>query len=390
MLPRLTPQQAEIQTFAQEVARRELRPQAPAWDRARSLDPAVFRRLGELGFLGMRIPEDWGGLGLDLLTFLVALEALSWGDPSVALGVAVHSGPVTALLLEEGSAGQKARWLPPMARGEILGAFALSEAGAGSDARALATFYERVESGFVLRGRKKWVTNGGQAGVVVLFARNAQDSISAFLVEPGLPGYRTSRRETTMGFSASETVEVELDGVHLEAQALLGQEGLGLRYAQRALDVGRLGVAALALGISRAAMEHALGYAGQRVQFGRPLVHFQATRFKLAEMALRLARGWSLLQVAAEALEGGGQTGSPTHPLPVSPRALAAMAKTTASEDAVWIADEAVQIFGGYGYMRDFPVERLLRDAKGTEIIEGSNEILRSVIAREISGERAW
>ncbi len=387
MLPRLTAEQVEIQSLAQEVAQRELRPKAPAWDRARSLDPAIFRRLGELGFLGMRIPEAWGGLGLDLPTYLVALEALAWGDPSVALGVAIHSGPVTALLLQEGSDEQKARWLPAMARGEILGAFALSEAAAGSDARALATCYERTGSGFVVRGRKKWVTNGGRAGLVVLFAKDAQGSISAFLVDPRQPGYRVGKRETTLGFSASETVEVELDELHLEPGALLGGEGLGFRYAQKALDVGRLGVAALALGISRAAMEHALAYAGQRVQFGQPLLHFQATRFKLAEMALRLARGWSLLQVAAEAVEREGETGPPTSPLPFSARSLAAMAKTTASEDAVWIADEAVQIFGGYGYMRDFPVERLLRDAKGTEIFEGSNEILRLVIAREVSGK---
>ncbi len=394
---RLSEEQREIRSLAREFALGELRPRAGEWDAARSLDPGIFARLGELGFMGMRIPEGYGGLELDLATYLLALEELSWGDASVALGVAIHSGPVTSLLLRYGTEAQKERYLPGMASGRTLGAFALSEAGAGSDARALKARYGREGSGWVLNGTKKWVTNGGSAGVVVLFAVAGEgEEISAFLVEPGTPGYAVGKREVTMGMAASETVEVELSDLHLGDDALLGEEGMGFRYAMEALNVGRLGIAAQALGISRAAFEHAREYARERVQFGSALVEFQATRFKLAEMGLRIGRGRALLEAAAESLSGplardegttpppGGEDGREVDPEAPEAGTLSAMAKVTASEDAVWIADEAVQIFGGYGYMRHYPVEKLLRDAKGTEIYEGTSEIMRLVVARDL------
>jgi alkylation response protein AidB-like acyl-CoA dehydrogenase len=393
----LTPEQREIRALAREFAQGEIRPHAALWDSRRALDPGVFARLGELGFMGMMVPEAYGGLGLDLVTYLLALEELSWGDAGVALGVAIHSGPVTSLLLRHGTEEQKRRWLPALAGGEVLGAFALSEAGAGSDAGALSTSWQREESGFVLEGRKKWVTNGGLAGLVVTFARSRADGgMSAFLVQPGSTGYRVARREVTMGLSATETVEVEMAALRLGGDALLGEEGAGFRYALEALDIGRLGIAAQALGIARAAFEHAREYAGQRVQFGRPLTRFQATRFKLAEMALRITRGRALLQAAARVLQpaatGGQESGNARRPAAdpeaFSVSALSAMAKVTASEDAIWIADEAVQIFGGYGYMRDYPVEKLLRDAKGTEIYEGTSEIMRLVVARAVLGDK--
>lgn len=379
---RLTEEQIEIRALAREFVRGEIRPFAPEWDARRRLDPEIFSKLGELGFMGMRIGESHGGLELDLSTYLLVLEELAWGDASVALGVAIHSGPVAFLIQRYGTEEQRDRYLPRLASGELLGAFALSESGAGSDARALSTTWRKEGPHRVLTGSKKWVTNGGLAGVVVLFARDADGGkISAFLMDRDLHGYQVGKRETTMGLAASETVELHLDQVQVEDGALLGTEGEGFVYAMEAMEVGRLGIAAQATGIARAAFEHARGYARERVQFGRPLSDFQATRFKLAEMATRITGARALTFSAAEALEGA------TDPDAHSPGVMAAMAKLTASEVAVWTTDEAVQIFGGYGYMRDYPVERLLRDAKGTEIYEGTNEIMRLVIAREATGD---
>lgn len=383
MATHLTEEQIEIRSLAREVALGEIRPLAPEWDARRALDPGVFAKLGELGFMGMRIQEAYGGLGLDLVSYLMALEELAWGDAGVALGVAIHSGPVAFLLQSYGTEEQKSRYLPRLASGEIVGAFALSESGAGSDARAIRTAWYREGGHRILNGIKKWVTNGGLAGLVVLFAREAEtDRISAFLLDPERHTYKVGKREVTMGLAASETVELELSDVAAEDEALLGREGMGFAYAMEAMEIGRLGIAAQATGIARAAFEHARDYAKERSQFGRPLADFQATRFKLAEMATRITRARSLTFSAARALEGA------TDPDAFSPGVMAAMAKLTASETAVWVTDEAVQIFGGYGYMRDYPVERLLRDAKGTEIYEGTNEIMRLVIAREATGTR--
>ncbi len=382
MTLRLTEEQLEIRALAREFVLGEIRPHAPEWDAKRCLDTRVFSKLGELGFMGMRIPESHGGLGFDLSTYLLVLEELAWGDASVALAVAIHSGPVTFLLERYGTQEQKDRYLPRLASGEILGAFALSEAGAGSDAQALSTAWQNEGSHCVLTGGKKWVTNGGFGGLIVLFAREATGGkISAFLLDPDLHAYQVGKRETTMGLAASETVELHLDRVEVENGALLGTEGEGFIYAMEAMEIGRLGIAAQATGIARAAFEHARDYAKERVQFGRPLSDFQATRFKLAEMATRITRARALTFSAAEAMDGAIDPEAP------SPGVMAAMAKLTASEMAVWTTDEAVQIFGGYGYMRDYPVERLFRDAKGTEIYEGTNEIMRLVIAREATGQ---
>ena len=384
----LTEEQVELRALAREFARGEIRPFAPGWDAQRFLDPEVFRKLGELGFLGMRVPEAFGGLELDLTTYLLILEELAWGDASVALVVSIHSGPVTSALLAHGTEDQKNQWLPAMGRGDCLGAFALSEAEAGSDARALKTLATRKGGGWVLNGKKKWVSGGERAGLFLLFATGSEgEGISAFLLEAGLPGLRVGKRERTMGLSALETVELELAGVEVGPEALLGVAGQGFGVAKGALEVGRLGVATQAVGIGRAALEHAAGYARERRQFGRALADFQATRFKLAGMANRLTAARALAHYGAQAMEGRGDQEPPRGKLdPEAPSAgaLAAMAKTTASEAAVWITDEAVQIFGGYGYMKDYPVEKLLRDAKGTEIYEGTNEIMRLIIAEDL------
>jgi alkylation response protein AidB-like acyl-CoA dehydrogenase len=357
------------------------------------LDPEIFTKLGELGFLGMRIPEAYGGLALDLTTYCQVLEELSWGDASIATAVIAHSGPVPYLILKHGTEAQKERYLPSMATGELLGAFSLSEAGAGSDAASIETRARKTETGWILNGSKKWVSCGDRAGLILLFAKGEEgDGMMAFLLEKATPGLTVGRRETMMGLAALDVVELDLQDVEVGDDALVGEAGKGFSYALESLEVGRLGIAAQAVGIGRAALEHAREYANQRVQFGRPLSDLQATRFKLARMATRLTAARALVHWGAQALEAAeeGRVAPENLALGVvdpeapSTGALAAMAKVSASEAAIWITDEAVQIFGGYGYMRDYPVEKLLRDAKGTEIYEGTSEIMRLVIARDV------
>jgi alkylation response protein AidB-like acyl-CoA dehydrogenase len=399
MTLRLTEEQLEIRYMAREFAMGEIRPYAAEWDARRELDPEIFIKLGKLGFMGMRIPESYGGLALDLTTFVQVLEELSWGDAAIATAVIAHSGPIPYLLLKYGTEEQKNRYLPAMASGEMLAAFALSEAGAGSDAGAIETRARRQGAGWVLNGSKKWVSCGQRAGLILLFAKEEEgDRIHTFLLDRDTPGLSVGKREMMMGLAALDIVELELEEVELGPEALLGEEGKGFRYVQESLEVGRLGIASQAVGIGRAALEHARDYAQERVQFGKPISELQATRFKLARMATRLTAARALVHWSAQALEAadGGMVAAEmlalgsVDPEAPSTGALAAMAKVSASEAAIWITDEAVQIFGGYGYMRDYPVEKLLRDAKGTEIYEGTSEIMRLIISRDVlRGDRA-
>lgn len=377
-----TDERRELQALARDFASAELRPKTSEWDERRELDDDIFGKLAESGFLAMLVPEAYGGLDFDLATYLVVLEELAWGDAAVALSVAIHNGPVAGLVARHGSEAQKEEWLPRLASGEALGAFALSEPEAGSDASAITSTATRDGDGWRLDGEKRWVTNGARAGLVALFARTADDAIGLFLVTPAADGYEVGARETTLGLRASQTVTVRLDGLRVGPEALVGEPDAGLRYALEAIDLGRIGVAAQAVGIGRAALEHATAYALEREQFGTPIARFGALQAKLADAAQRLAGGRALTLQAAEAWrearDGGARTGSN------GVTARAAIAKLAASEAASFTADEAIQIFGGYGYMRHYPVEKLLRDAKGTEIYEGTSEILRRVIAGEI------
>jgi acyl-CoA dehydrogenase len=384
-----TDEQLEIRALAREFAAGEIRPHVERWDAERELPGEIFDKLAELGFMGMRIPSRHGGLELDAVAYLLALESLAWGDPAVALPVAIHNGPVTRALAGFGTAEQQARWLPPMAAGEVHGAFALSEAEAGSDPSGLRLEARAAGDRWRLDGAKRWVTHGNRAGLLLVFARTGEegsgkDGISAFLVPRDTEGIETASRERTLGLAASETVTLRFDGATVPGEALLGGEGRGWEIAMDALVVGRAGIAAQALGIAQAAYEHALRYASEREQFGTPLDRLGAIQEKLAGMAVRIAQARALTLDVARALDGGGG-GAPR--LPSSARAGAAMAKVAASEAAMWVADEAVQIFGGYGYMRDYPVEKLMRDAKGTEIYEGANEVLRMVVALDAARE---
>jgi hypothetical protein len=376
----LTEEQRAIQATAREFASRELAPHAAAWDRDSHFEPGVIGKLAALGFLGMMVPEEYDGLGLETLTYLVALEEIARVDASVAVMMSVHNSLPTQMILRWGSDAQKERYLKPMARGELLGAFALSEPDAGSDAASLRTQADRDGDCWVLIGTKAWVSSGTHAGVVLAMARTdtphdrkGARGIGAFIITPDMPGYSVGKKEDKMGLRASPTVALRFENMRVPAQNLLGEPAMGFIYAMQTLDAGRLGIAAQAIGISQAALTHASKYAAERRQFGKPIKEFQAVQFKLADMAMRVAAGRALLHAAATARDRGQHITQ-----------FSAMAKLMASETAMWVTSEAIQIFGGYGYVNDYPVERLFRDAKATEIYEGTSEIQRIVIAREL------
>ena len=383
----------EIRQLARQFAEAELRPHVERWDHEAALDPSVLEQLAELGFFGMLVPDAQGGMGFDIGTYIAALEALAWGEPGIALTLSIHSAFAVQLIARHGTDDQKARWLPELASGGRIGCFALSEAGAGSDAGAVAATAERDGDGWVLRGEKKWVTNGRIAGLALVIARTGGEGakgLSAFLVPTETEGWSVRGREKTMGLRPLEVLTIGLEDVRLPADALLGAEGSGFRLAMEGLDLGRLGIAAQAVGIGQAALDHALGYAAERRQFDRAIRDFEAIQFMLADMATRLEAARSLLERAAEAAGPTGATaatgaGAGTRPAATAGATrLASMAKLFASEMAMQVTTDAVQIYGGYGYMRDYPVEKLMRDAKATEIYEGTNEIQRVVIAREL------
>jgi alkylation response protein AidB-like acyl-CoA dehydrogenase len=376
----LTEEQQQIQQLAREFAQTEIAPHSAAWDRDAYFEPSIIKKLGDLGFLGMMLPEEYGGLALDTPTYLVALEEIAAVDASVAVLMSVHNSLPTQMILRFGSDEQKNRFLKPMARGEILGAFALSEPEAGSDASSLTTQAVRDGNEWVLTGTKSWVTNGNTAGAIIAMARTDEPGnrkgargIGAFIITPDLPGFNVGKKEDKMGLRASPTVQLIFDNMRVPAANLLGDASQGFIYAMQSLDSGRLGIAAQATGIARAALEHSTKYALERKQFNKPIKEFEAIQFKLADMAMRVSAGRALIHAAAQAKDRGQAVTQ-----------FSAMSKLFASESAMWITTQAIQIFGGYGYMKDYPVERLFRDAKITEIYEGTSEIQRIVIAREL------
>jgi len=373
-------EQQQIRDLAREFADNEIVPHAVEWDREGEFPREVIAKLGELGFLGMLIPEEWDGLGLDTLSYLVALEEIARGDASVAVAMSVHNSLPTQMILAHGSDGQKERFLKPMARGESLGAFSLSEPDSGSDAAAMQAQARRVDGGWVLNGAKAWVTNGGFGDVVMTMVRTDQPGnrrgsrgIGAFIVPTGTQGYVIGKKEDKMGQRASETVGVAFEEMFIPDEQVLGEPDHGFIYAMQGLNGGRMGIAALAIGIAQAALEHSIRYAGERRQFGRPIKDFQGVQFKLANMATRVEAARGLLHRAALLKDEGQKVSS-----------IASMAKLFASETAMYVTTEAIQVFGGYGYMKEYPVEKLFRDAKVTEIYEGTSEIQRTVIAREL------
>jgi alkylation response protein AidB-like acyl-CoA dehydrogenase len=381
----LTEEQREIQSLARTFAADEIAPHAARWDREACFPVAVARRLGELGFLGMLLPERYDGLGLDTTSYLLALEEIAAADASTAVLMSVHNSLPTQMLLHFGSDEQRERYLRPMARGEMIGAFALSEPEAGSDASSLRCQAVRDGDDWVLSGTKSWVTSGSFADVIMVMARTdtpgarrGSKGISAFIVTPDLDGFHVGKKEDKMGLRASPTVQLSFDGLRVPAANLLGEEGQGFVYAMRSLDNGRLGIAAQAIGIARAALDASLDYAAERKQFKQPIREFQAIQFKLADMGARIAASRALLHATAAAKDRGEST-----------TLHGSMSKLLASETAMFVTTEAIQIFGGYGYVKEYPVEKYFRDAKITEIYEGTSEIQRIVIARELYASRA-
>ncbi len=380
----LTDEQEQVRQLARDFAENELRPHTVRWDATGEFHEEVVPLLGKLGFMGMLLPAEYDGLGIDMLTYLLALEQISWGDASVAITMSVHNSLPTQMILRFGNDEQKQKWLPPMARGELLGAFALSEAGSGSDAASLSARAERDGEHWVLNGEKLWVSNGSRADVVMVMVRTDRPDdrrgargIGAFIVPTDTPGYSVGKKEDKTGLRSSETVAISFNDMRLGPDALLADPYKGFLYAMSGLQGGRLGVAAQALGIAEAALDHTVAYARERRQFGRPISSFQAVSFKFAEMYTRVEASRGLLYRAARAWDAGDVD-----------KRLCSMAKLHASETAVWVTSQAVNLFGGYGFMRDYPVEKLFRDAKVTEIYEGTSEIQRVVIAKELFQEQ--
>jgi len=380
----LTEDQREIQRLAHDFAEHEIAPYSAQWDRDAYFDPSLVEKLGALGFLGMMIPEEYDGLGLDTLTYLVALEEIARVDASAAVMLSVHNSLPTQMILKWGSENQKERFLKPMARGEMLGAFALSEPEAGSDAASLTTQAVRDGDDWILNGTKAWVSSGTKGDVILTMARTdtADDrrgarGISAFIVTPDLAGFSVGKKEDKMGLRASPTVQIHFSDMRVPGDRMLGAPGSGFIYAMQSLDNGRLGIAAQAVGIAEAALRLAAAYAAERKQFGHPIKEFQAIQFKLADMAMRVAASRALLHAAATAKDRGERITQ-----------FSSMAKLLASEAAMAVTTQAIQIFGGYGYVKDYAVERLFRDAKVTQIYEGTSEIQRIVIARELYSKR--
>jgi alkylation response protein AidB-like acyl-CoA dehydrogenase len=373
----LTPEQEAIRQMVREFAEAEIRPVVSYYDETQEFPHQLFAKMGELGLLGILVPPEYGGAGLGYMEFALIIEELARVCPAIALSVAAHNGLCTNHILSFGSEELKRRYLPELASGKALGAWALTEPGSGSDAAALRTTARREGDVYILNGSKSFTTHGGVGSIAVVMAltdpQRGRHGISAFVLEKGMPGFSAGKKENKLGMRASDTTTLLLDNVRVPAENLIGTEGEGYRQALYVLDGGRISIAALAVGLAQGALEHALQYALQRQQFGQPLVEFQAIQMKLARLSTELEAARLLTYRAAWLRQQGH-----------SVRLEAAQAKLFASELAVRAAEEAVQIFGGYGYVKDYPVEKLYRDAKLLTIGEGTSEIQRLIIARQL------
>jgi alkylation response protein AidB-like acyl-CoA dehydrogenase len=374
----LTQDQKEIQALTRDFAKAEIEPHAAQWDRDHLFPRDLFAKLSELGLMGACVPEEYGGAGVDFLSYILVLEELSRADAGVGVTVAVHTSAVTLPLLAYGTDEQKSRFVPPLARGEHLGAFALTEPEAGSDAGAIRTKAEPSGDGWTITGAKQWITNGRYSGTFLTFARTDESTagargVSAFILDAD--HVRVTRDEEKLGLNSSVTNDIVIDGAHVERDRLLHEENRGFRVAMTTLDGGRIGIAAQALGIAQAAYDVARGYALERRAFGHRIGDFQAIQYKLANMSTEIDAA-RLLVYRAAWLKQQGRPHTEE----------GAKAKLFASEMARRQTAEAIQVLGGYGYTKEFPVERYYRDAKITEIYEGTSEIQRLVIARSILG----
>jgi alkylation response protein AidB-like acyl-CoA dehydrogenase len=376
----LTADQREIQKLTRELAEAEIVPHASSWDREHRFPAELFPKLAELGLMGVCVPGEYGGAGADFLSYILVLEELSRADAGVGVTVAVHTSATTLPILTFGTDAQKERFVPSLARGERIGAFALTESGSGSDAGSLRTAAVADEDGWVITGSKQWITNGSCGGTLILFARTdpataGPRGVSCFILDGAQ--VRVTREEEKLGLNSSTTSDLAIEGARVGRDRLLHEEGRGFRVAMATLDGGRIGIAAQALGIAQAAYDVARAYALEREQFGRRIADFQAIQWKLADMATEIDAA-RLLTYRAAWLKQQGRPHTTE----------GAKAKLFASEMARRQTAEAIQVLGGYGYTKEFPVERFYRDAKVTEIYEGTSEIQRLVIARHILGRQ--
>ena len=373
----LTEEQLQITRLAREFAESEIAPHALEWDEAQEFPVDVMKKLAELGFLGVLVPQEYGGAGLGYIEYVSIVEEISRVDGAIGLSVAAHNSLCSNHILTFGTEAQKRKYLPGLASGQWLGAWGLTEPEAGSDASGTQTTAVRESDGYLLNGSKTFTTHGTYGDVFVLMAvtdRSKENrGISAFIIEKGTPGLRAGKKENKLGCRASDTSEVILENCHIPAENLLGQEGEGFINCLEILDGGRISIAALAVGMAQGALEASLKYAKQRRQFGQPISEFQAIQWKLADMATEIEAA-RLLTYRAAALKNHKKRSTKE----------SSMAKLYAGEMSVRVANEAIQIHGGYGYVKEYPVEKFYRDAKICTIGEGTSEIQRLVIARQL------
>jgi alkylation response protein AidB-like acyl-CoA dehydrogenase len=374
----LTDEQRQIAALAAEVAQREIAPYVAQWDRDHTFPRELYGKLTDAGIMGILVPEEYGGAGADYVSYALAIEELARVDAGVAVTVSVHS-MICSALVKLGVEEQKREWLPRLASGDVLAGFALTEPDAGSDAAAIRATATRTAGGYTLTGRKQWCTNGSFCGIVMAMFRTGgpgSKGVSAFLVDASLPGFSVERVTEKLGIHTSNTCDVAFDDVAVDANALLGAEGDGFGNAMTALTSGRIGIAAQAAGILAACLDESIAFAKERHAFGRAIGAFEGISFKLAQMAMDLDAARLLIYRAAALADAG-------KPFTIE----ASKAKLFASTAARRHAAEAVQIHGGYGYTTEFPAERHYRDAKITEIYEGTSEIQQMIIARALLGK---
>jgi acyl-CoA dehydrogenase len=372
----LTEEERAVRDAAREFAQRELAPTVAQRDEEERYDRSLFDRMGEMGLTGIPYPEEYGGAGLGTFPWVLACEEIAAADMGMAVSLSVHV--LSQLCIYSfGTDEQKSRYLPHMTAGRWLGAFALTEPQAGSDASAIALRAERTDDGYALTGTKVWITNGAHAEVLIVFARTdraaGREGITAFVVERDTPGFSIGSHERKMGIRDSASVELVFDGAQVPEANRLGDEGQGLKVALSALGAGRIGIASACVGLARAALEHAARYAAQRTQFGRPISDQEMVQAMLADAATSVEAARLLTWRAARLRDAGR---------PIN--AASSMAKMYASDTAMRVATDAVQIYGGAGYSRDNPVERFMRDAKGAQIYEGTNQIHRLIVAQQL------
>ncbi|MCF8474096.1 MAG: acyl-CoA dehydrogenase family protein [Emcibacter sp.] len=373
----LSEEQEMIRDMARTFAQNELTPHAADWDKTGNLPMNILHQMGELGLMGMTIPEQWGGAETDYVSYALALMEIAGGDGGVSTIMSVNNAPVCAAILKEGSDAQKEEYLKPLAQGKIIGAFCLTEPQAGSDASMLKTRAKKTEGGWLINGTKQFITSGKIGGAAVLFAvtdpERGKKGISAFLIPTDLKGYTVASIEEKLGQKSSDTCTLIFEDMFVSEDMLLGTENNGYRVALANLETGRIGIAAQSVGMARAALDHAIHYANERQSFGKSIIQHQAVGFRLADMATKLEAA-RLMVLSAAALKDKG----------VPCLTEACMAKLFASEIAEEVCSAAVQTLGGYGYLKDFPLERIYRDVRVCQIYEGTSDIQRMIINRSM------